>query len=146
MPRCYLLAVVQGSSIDMFSNNWTLFSLVEEVQVDQFPATLPFEIHTYWTFAPDEVNVDFEQRLVMVPATGDEVSSVPIPLRSTTPRLRMRSTGLRIPAPGSYELRIEWRESGGPHWARDAVFWPLGAGILTGTAPPVAESPADGPP
>jgi hypothetical protein len=145
MPRCYLFAVVQGSAVDSYSNNFTLFSLVEEVQVDQFPTTLPLEIHSYWTLAPDEVNVDFEQHLVVIPAAGDEVLSVPLPFRSPTPRLRIRSTGLRIPAPGSYELRIEWRESASPDWTRDTVFWPFEVSSPTGTSQGVAESPTDVP-
>lgn len=55
MPRCYLLAVMRGSSLDTSSNNWTLFSLIEQLRIPKFPAVLPLEIHTYWQFAPDEL-------------------------------------------------------------------------------------------
>jgi hypothetical protein len=71
MPRCYLLAIAQGSALDSLTNNFTLFSLVEEVQSNQFPVTLPFEVHSHWQFAPDEVNVDFLMRLVLASTDRD---------------------------------------------------------------------------
>jgi hypothetical protein len=141
VPRCYLYTIAERSALDSSSNNFTLFSLVEQVQVNQFPVTLPFEIHSYWKFAPDEINVDFQLRIILVSSTGDEVSSDPAPLRSSTPRFRVRATGIHLRRPGSYELRIEWRESESEHWTRDNVFWPLQVSSSSERAPDQTELP-----
>ena len=125
MPRCYLLAVTMGSSHDSFSNNWSLFTLVEECTARPFPLRISLEIHNYWEFAPDEVNVDFEFRQVLIPSEGDEVKSGVAAFKSPTMRYRLRSRGIEIPAPGDYELRIEWRERDSTDWTRCDVFWPL---------------------
>lgn len=125
MPTCYLLAVAKGSSLDTYSNNWTLFHLVEQVQVSQTPNALPFEIHTYWLFQPDEYNEEFEFRFVLLPLLGDRVEGRPFPLRSTTPRYRLRATGLPLPGFGDYTLQVEWRRPGQESWELGHIFWPL---------------------
>lgn len=131
MPRCYLLAVMRGSSLDTSSNNWTLFSLIEQRRIPKFPAVLPLEIHTYWQFAPDEMNVDFEFRMVFVPDEGNETVSQSVSLKSKTRRLRMRLHGIPIAEPREYELRVEWRELHAAEWTRADIFWPLQVEMLT---------------
>jgi hypothetical protein len=142
MPRCYLIAVAQGSSLDSSSNNWSLFTLVEEIKVPDFPCLLPMEFHTYWQFAPDELNVDFEIRLVFVPTEGAPQYYPTASLKSATPRLRIRARGMRLEAPGDYELRLEWREPQSDQWTRLDVYWPLQVGRLpTDDQVPSEENP-----
>lgn len=127
MPTCYLLAVSQGSSLDQSTNTWSLFGLTEQVQSPQFPIQLPFEIHAHWSFEPDEYEIDFEARLILVPPTGGETVSLPIPLRANTPRHRIRVMGLPpIPSPGNYQICVEWRRRGDTeNWTRCNYVWPL---------------------
>lgn len=131
MPRCYLLSVCSGSSLDRHSNNVTLFNLVEQINLPanaQPPpgGVIPLEVHAYWQLLPDEVDRQFEMRLVLVGQTGLEHSSDTFPHTPSTPRFRTRTLGLPFPpAAGQYLLRVDWRFPGSDSWKRDAVAWPV---------------------
>jgi hypothetical protein len=131
MPKCYLLAVSGGSSLDQHSNNITLFNLVEQLN---FPkqslpppgALMPLEVHAYFQLDARELQQKFELRFVLVSENGLETPSDTFPHRSTTLRYRTRTYGL--PAPpiaGSYELRVDSRVAGDEGWTRDPRSWPL---------------------
>jgi hypothetical protein len=128
--------VAQASALDTYTNNWSLFHLVEQVRLSEFPTALPLEVHSYWKFAPDESNVAFEMRLVLVPQEGEMAVSNPVTLRSSTIRYRFRTTGLPISIPGDYEIHIEWHEPGHPEWTRCDVFWPLVVSRMSVSAQP----------
>jgi hypothetical protein len=131
MPKCYLVAVSGGSSLDQHSNNITLFNLVEQLNfpkrsLPQPGALLPLELHAYFQLAANELNQRFEVRFVLVGTTGLETPTEAFPHRSTTLRYRTRTFGL--PAPpiaGSYELCVDSRPAGSETWTRDTVSWPL---------------------
>jgi hypothetical protein len=131
MPKCYLLTVCSGSSLDQYSNNVTLFNVVEQLNVPPGAppppgGVVPLEIHAYFQLAPREVNENFELRFAMVASSGLETLSDAFTHRSVTPRYRTRTVGLPFPpVTGSYELRVEWRETGSESWQREAVSWPL---------------------
>jgi hypothetical protein len=130
VPRCYLLTVSSGSSLDQHSNNVTLFNLVEQLNVpaDAPPpgTVLPLEIHAYFHLSPKEVNEHFELRFAMVASTGLETCTDPSAHRSVTPRYRTRTMGLPLPpVTGHYELRVDWREAGTEGWQREPVAWPI---------------------
>lgn len=130
MPRCYLLAVARGSSLDTDGNNFSLFTLVEELtysppdQAAGGPAILPLELHAYWSLSPGELNRDFQFRIAF---TGQEPvpTSDALPLRSDKSRHRLRVRGLPMLATGDIELQVEWREKGQQEWRRESTFWPL---------------------
>lgn len=129
--KCYLLSVSSGSSLDRYSNNVTLFNLVEQLNFpkDQPPpagAMLPLEIHAYFDLDPAEVNQRFEIRFTLVAATGLETVTDAFSHRSTTPRYRTRTIGLPMPPViGSYELCVDSRAAGSENWQRDRLSWPL---------------------
>lgn len=131
MPKCYLLAIGGGSSVDQHSNNVTLFNLVEQLNFPRqnFPppgALLPLEVHAYFQLAPYELNQKFDLRFVLVGDSGLETPTNVFPHRSATPRYRTRTFGLPAPpAVGNYELRVEWKSSVATEWIRDAAAWPL---------------------
>jgi hypothetical protein len=131
MPKCYLLAICGGSSLDQQSNNVTLFNLVEQLNVPPNAppppgAVLPLEIHAYFQLAPLELNTQFELRFAMVASTGLETCTDAFAHRSATPRYRTRTMGLPLPpVTGQYELRVDWRQAGGEGWQRDAAAWPI---------------------
>jgi len=131
MPKCYLLAIGGGSSVDQHSNNITLFNLVEQLNFppQKWPppgALLPLEVHAYLQLDAFEVNQKFELRFVLVGDNGLETPTSVFSHRSTTPRYRTRTFGLPAPpSAGNYELRVEYRQHADAEWRRDPVCWPL---------------------
>lgn len=128
MPACYLLAMCQASALDSGTNNFSLFSLVEQLASSRLPFQIPFETHIYWKLGQAESNVDFEFRLVLVGPDGNEQRTRSFDLRSETPRFRQRIQGLpdiHIPMPGYYELAVEWRQRGTDAWTRAPTTWPV---------------------
>ena len=131
MPKCHLLAIVGGSSVDQHSNNVTLFNLVEQLNfaTQNFPppgALLPLEMHAYFHLDSFEQNQKFELRFVLVGQSGLETPTNVFAHRATGPRYRTRTFGLPAPpTPGSYELKVEWRPNPEAEWIRDSAAWPL---------------------
>jgi hypothetical protein len=129
--KCYLLAVAGGASLDRYSNNVTLFNLVEQLNFpkDQPPppgAVLPLEIHAYFELLPHEVNQRFDVRFSLVASTGLETVTDGFSHRSATPRYRTRTMGLPMPPViGTYELCVDTRSTGSEDWHRDSLSWPL---------------------
>lgn len=131
MPRCYLLAVSSGSSLDQHSNNVTLFNLVEQLNIPpnapQPPGGfLPLELHAYFLIAAHEIQRTFHVRLAMVSDVALESYTESFEFKSATPRFRTRSIGLPVPpVVGNYELRVDLREDGSGEWQRDPAAWPV---------------------
>lgn len=131
MPKCYLLAIGGGSSVDQHSNNITLFNLVEQLNFarSSWPpagAVLPLEMHAYFELDAFELNQKFELRFVLVADNGLETPTTTFSHRSSTPRYRTRTFGLPAPpAAGNYELRVDHRPHADAEWTRDRMAWPL---------------------
>lgn len=131
MPRCYLLTLSSGSSLDQQSNNVSLFNVVEQVNlprnVEPPPgALLPLEIHAYFQLDPGELNLRFELRFALVASTGLETVTDAHAHKSPTMRYRTRTMGLPVPPiADSYQLRVETRLFGTEQWFRDPLTWPL---------------------
>jgi hypothetical protein len=131
VPKCYLLTLTSGSSLDQYSNNVTLFNLVEQINVppeaEPPPGSLlPLEIHAYFQLLPHEVNLTFEIRFVLVGSSGLETATPIFSHKSVTPRYRTRAFGLPVPPTfDQYELKLDFRIAGHEGWTRDAALWPL---------------------
>lgn len=131
MPRCYLLSVCSGSSLDQVSNNVSLFNLVEQLNVPPNAppppgGIVPLEVHAYFAFAQNELNDPFEVRFAMVAEQGLETYSETFTHRSSTMRFRTRTLGLPFPAvPGQYLLRVDLRPQGIGQWKRAESAWPI---------------------
>ncbi|MBK7585367.1 MAG: hypothetical protein IPI67_34900 [Myxococcales bacterium] len=131
MPRCYLLAVSSGSSLDQHSNNVTLFNLVEQLNIPPNAPPppggfLPLELHAYFDIAPTEMSQTFQVRIAMVGESGLETYTEPFDFKSATPRFRTRSLGLPIPSVnGMYQVRVDVRREGTGEWRRDSAAWPI---------------------
>ena len=132
MAQCYLLCISSGSAIDRHSNNVSLFTLVEQINV---PAgtpppprgLIPVEIHTYLLLAGGELNRDFELRYALCAETGLETLSDVFRHRATTSRFRIRTLGLPYPpVAGQYQLQVDFRIAGDEaRWQRQAAAWPI---------------------
>lgn len=131
MPRCYLLTLCGGSSLDQHSNNVTLFNVVEQVNIPAGAepppnALLPLEIHAYFQLDTSEANQRFDIRFALVASTGLETLTDGFSHKSSTLRYRTRTLGLPVPpVAGMYELRVDVRASGSEHWRREPTAWPL---------------------
>ena len=73
--RCSLVTVSQDASLDKFSNNWSLFHLIEQFQVSEFPAILPFSTLVWLDVPAEELNLDYELQVIVRP---DGVFSFPL--------------------------------------------------------------------
>lgn len=120
MAHCYLLCVTTGSAIDRQSNNVSLFSLVEQINLPPNApppprGLLPVEIHAYFQLSDAQVNRDFELRFALRAETGLETLSDVFRHRITAPRFRVRTLGLPYPpVMGQYSLRVDVRVLGEP--------------------------------
>ena len=123
MPSAYGVSVAAGSAQDRESNNLTLFSLVEQVQLvpgATFPGRLDFEVHSFWEFEPEEREYAHEVRTIVslngTTASASEGIHVPSNLL-VSGRLRVRLQGLVVLGLGVHRVASEIRRGGG-EWRR----------------------------
>lgn len=124
-----MLAVAQNSTLDRYSNNFSLFLLLEQFRPAAYPARLSVFCHAFLEIDDDERGVDHEIRIVVV--RGDEAvsRSAAVAFRPSGERHRVRTHGLEIPEPGLFHVTVEWRRTGDEDadWRRDTARWPLRA-------------------
>jgi hypothetical protein len=132
LAHCYLLCVSSGSAIDRQSNNVSLFSLVEQINIPRQMAPpprglIPVEVHAYFQLGKDQLNKDFEMRFALCAETGLETLSEVFRHRVTASRFRVRTLGLPYPpVVGHYSLQVDFRMVGEDRgWQRQAAAWPI---------------------
>jgi hypothetical protein len=132
LAHCYLLCVSSGSAIDRQSNNVSLFSLVEQINIPARAAPpprslIPVEVHAYFQLSAAQLNRDFEMRFALCAETGLETLSEVFRHRATAPRFRVRTLGLPYPPViGQYSLQVDFRIVGeDARWQRQAAAWPI---------------------
>jgi hypothetical protein len=132
LAHCYLLCVSSGSAIDRQSNNVSLFSLVEQINVPpRAPppprGLIPVEVHAYFQLSPLQHGRELEMRFVLCADTGLETLSEVFRHRVTASRFRVRTLGLPYPPViGQYSLQVELRVVGEDSgWQRQSAAWPL---------------------
>lgn len=134
--HCYLLCVSSGSAIDRHSNNVSLFSLVEQINVPpRAPppprGLIPLEVHAYFQLGIAQLNREFEMRFALCADTGLETLSEVFRHKVTAPRFRVRTLGLPYPpVMGHYSLQVDFRMLGQhagqeARWERQAAAWPI---------------------
>jgi hypothetical protein len=132
LAHCYLLCVSSGSAVDRQSNNVSLFSLVEQINVPpRMPpparGLIPLEVHAYFQLTPGQVHRDFEMRFALLAESGLETLSDVFRHRVTAPRFRVRTLGLPYPPVlGQYSLQVDFRMVGESlAWQRQSAAWPI---------------------
>lgn len=130
--RCYFVTMCLSSSLDRETNSFSLFNIVEELQVAPFEpgAAIQVSAHIYFETEPEDVGKSLESRTVWISDVGVETPSVtvnPIPVASSDRvRVRTRSLFMRLPPTlGRYRLVPEWREVGTDRWVRSDMSWSL---------------------
>jgi hypothetical protein len=124
--------VSSGSAIDRHSNNVSLFSLVEQINVPpRAPppprGLIPLEVHAYFQLGMAQVNREFEMRFALCAETGLETLSEVFRHKVTAPRFRVRTLGLPYPpVMGQYTLQVDFRmRDADARWERQAASWPI---------------------
>jgi hypothetical protein len=128
--NCYFLCVCQGSVVDRFSNNASLFSLVEQINLPELSRqpsrSLPLEVHAYFLLEREWIEREVEFRFALVAATGLETFSDVLRFTSKSERFRLRTLGLPLPPLyGPYSLKIDIRTPGTDRWTRQVITWPM---------------------
>jgi hypothetical protein len=135
--KCYLVCLCAGSSLDRDTNNFTLFQLVERLQlpVAAFPQLpfqrhpAPIELHIYVDTDPEELSRGaIEVWPVWVSSDGSKLTATPegqlLPLQGR--RARIRFQAILLPAiAGYYHLQVDWRWQGDDAWSRFTAEWPF---------------------
>lgn len=132
MPDCYLIAVCHGSALDEYTNNWSLFTLTEQIKFtpqkgmpEGARLALPLEVHAYWSLSPEEFGQEFEWRVLFEGSNGEKVWDQIFTLKAEKRRHRTRIRGMPMLAYGDLKLRVEWRRKDQQEWTRCAAFWPF---------------------
>jgi hypothetical protein len=129
--RCFMIAVAQGSTLDRYSNNFSLFLLLEQFRPSAYPAHLAVFTHAFFEVDADEVGIEQQVRLVVVGGNQDAFVSGPVSFKPAGERHRVRISGLAFPQPGLFRVMVEWRTGGdeGAAWNREAAGWPIRAEV-----------------
>jgi hypothetical protein len=127
--RCFMIAVSQASTLDRWSNTFSLFLLFEQFRPASYPARLAVFSHAFFEVDAAHRDVEHEVRLVVARESRTVFATEPVTFKPTGERHRVRVHGLEIPEPGLYRVVAEWRVKGGADWARESVDWPLRAEV-----------------
>lgn len=133
--RCYLTAVSLASSIDATTNTLSLFSLVEQVEVSEFPAVVPLELHAGLQLTDSEraSGTEFEVSFAMELDGKPTNESAAVTIRPSALHHRIRVSPVQIPSVGAFQVIARWREKGHAEWALGEVRWPLTATLSPGS-------------
>lgn len=127
-----MIAVAQGSTLDRYTNNFSLFLLLEQLRPSAYPARLSVFSHAFFEVDAEEFGVDHEVRLVVLRGSEVVFAAAPVLVKPAGERHRVRVTGLMLPEPGLYRVTVEWRRKGAETefpWIREAVSWPIRADV-----------------
>ena len=72
MPRLEYFIVSESISVDQRTNRVSVFNVVDELQVSQFPATIPQVVATSaWNREPSDEDTDYQAMLRIYPPAED---------------------------------------------------------------------------
>jgi hypothetical protein len=130
--RCFMIAVAQGSTLDRYTNNFSLFMLLEQFRPSSYPARLSVFSHAFFEIDAAEVGIEHEVRLVVLSGPRTAFSSGTVAFKPAGDRHRVRISGLVVPEPGLYRVMVEWRLRGAgadAPWTREPAAWPIRADV-----------------
>ena len=127
-----MIAVAQSSTLDRYSNNFSLFLLLEQFRPSAYPARLAVFSHAFFELDADDAGVEHEVRLLVVQGTRSLFVSEAVSFKPAGERHRVRISGLTFPEPGLYRVMVEWRvrsDDGDAPWTREPTAWPIRADV-----------------
>lgn len=108
---------------DVETDQLSVFHLVEEISTAIREVIAPFEIYSWWSFEPDELNVIYDIRLEVYMKGALVAYSPPVPFQSDSRRQRLRIHGLPIPPDdGDVFVRLAHRCQE-KEWIVSKAFW-----------------------
>ena len=124
MIRLSWTVLCTRSSVDSESNNISLFEVLEQLTLSAPPpgpgvVVFPHEVVSMWTRENLAEGGVAETRLVIVAPDNTRTEGPPINIDLTAfhrTRLRGRTPGLPVGAPGLYWIATEMRQGDGPAW------------------------------
>jgi hypothetical protein len=118
--------------VDQRTNNFSLFHLVEQMQVPRAGVMVGNEVHAYYEFEEAERGRPYEVRIRIDDENGVTLSaSAPLAVTSATPRHRILIPNLNIPRDGLLRVYAEIRAAGAMEpWQRSPWGWPLSVAIV----------------
>lgn len=127
-----MIAVAQGSTLDRYSNNFSLFMLLEQFRPSAYPARLSVFSHAFFEVDAGEAGIEHQVRLLVVQGSHTVFASEPVSFKPSGERHRVRVSGLAFPEPGLYRVMVEWRvpgEDADARWNRESIAWPIRADV-----------------
>jgi hypothetical protein len=127
-----MLAVAQASTLDRYTNNFSLFLLLEQFRPASYPAKLSVFSHAFLEIDAHETGVEHELRLVVMNGSRSVYVSETVPFKPAGERHRVRIGGLSLPEPGLYRVTVEWRQKGDDDsapWTSELAAWPIRADV-----------------
>jgi hypothetical protein len=127
-----MIAVAQSSTLDRYSNNFSLFLLLEQFRPSAYPARLAVFSHAFFEMDAAEGGVEHEVRLVVVQGSRSFFVSDAVSFKPAGERHRVRISGLAFPEPGLYRVMVEWRlrsDDATAPWTREPIAWPIRADV-----------------
>ena len=129
MPAHVYTVVARGISLDISSNNLTLFSLLRDIEVvGQLPASLPeINIATLWERASDEAGVTFIQRIRFVAPDGSVVGhqDTSFTFNKLGQNMLGKVANLPIKQTGRYAFEVLIRREDDPTWSKPVASYPI---------------------
>lgn len=127
-----MIAVAQSSTLDRYSNNFSLFLLLEQFRPSSYPARLSVFSHAFFEIDADETGAEHQVRLLVVQAGRVVFTSESVAFKPAGERHRVRIAGLAFPEPGLYRVMVEWRvksDDEAAPWTREQASWPIRADV-----------------
>ena len=127
--HCFLLAVAQSSTLDRYTNNFSLFFLLEECTPSAYPAKLQVSTHAFFEVDAADRGSGHEVRLAVTRGKETCFVSDVVKFEPKSERHRVRMGGLVLPEPGAYRVNVEWKNAGDDEWTREGLSWPIKANV-----------------
>lgn len=128
MPEHLFTIVAAGHSVDVQTNNLTLFKVIERIGAPALPVTVnELDIITLWRRAADEEGVQYVHGLRLVNPDGEEIASFDRPFVFERPRQRMLMTLANIPFQntGTHRFEVYIRRSDTTEWGSRVASYPI---------------------
>lgn len=133
MPRLLVFVPCRKVLIDEDDKTISLISLFDRVRVDvpvdnsEIPSgllvPLDWAIYSWWSADPEDMGIEFAQRVIMTSPTGEKIAETDNRFVFTAERHRftLKSPGFPVNIPGVWELKLLFRREE-EEWQEKATY------------------------
>jgi len=136
MPEHVFTIAALGHSVDVQTNNLTLFSVIERIVPPQMPCRMPsLSVATLWRRQPGEEGTVFTQRTRLIDPDGEEIAHLEQSLRASTAQYRVLATLANVPfrKTGTHRVDVYIRPEDAQDWGAAAASYPIDVAAMQGT-------------